>query len=272
MNGFPLSEFLVILGFGLFGAVAIIPYSFSMNREKMATAKLPPLTIALISFVQTAILVGITTAVGLLAARPTGLGAPFIKATLAGQPAPDSFLKLLPISIGLGILAFLAIILLDRFVFLRRIPQSLRQVDANMPAWKRFLASFYGGVNEEILLRLFLVSGLVWLIGLVWQNTSGLPATGAYWVAIVAAAILFGLGHLPATKAITPLTTLIVIRAIVLNGIGGIIFGWLYWQYGLEFAMIAHFSADIFLHLLTPIFAGGMLKSLQQSPGTTETK
>ncbi len=33
------------------------------------------------------------------------------------------------------------------------------------------------------------------------------------------AAILFGLGHLPATKAIVPLTTMIVVRAVVLNGL-----------------------------------------------------
>ena len=33
-------------------------------------------------------------------------------------------------------------------------------------------------------MRLFLVSGLVWILGRFWQNDSGMPAAGAYWIAI----------------------------------------------------------------------------------------
>ncbi|MCK7526806.1 MAG: hypothetical protein MZV64_59015 [Ignavibacteriales bacterium] len=51
-------------------------------------------------------------------------------------------------------------------------------------------------------------------------------------------------------RLLIPLTPLVITRAIVLNGLAGIGFGWLYWKRGLEFAMIAHFSADIVLHVL----------------------
>jgi len=51
--------------------------------------------------------------------------------------------------------------------------------------------------DEEILMRLFLVSGFAWLLGRFWQNAGGLPTNGAYWTAIFMASILFGLGHLP---------------------------------------------------------------------------
>ena len=71
------------------------------------------------------------------------------------------------------------------------------------------------------------------------------------WTVNVITAVIFGLGHLPITIALgLPLDAFIVTRAIVLNGIGGLAFGWLYWTYGLESAMIAHFSADIVLHVL----------------------
>jgi len=140
-------------------------------------------------------------------------------------------------------------------VFAPRIPEALSTSDVKAKAWTRFLVSFYGGIDEEILLRLFIVSGLAWILGRFWVNASGLPTNGAFWTAIILAAILFGLGHLPATKAIVPLTTMIVVRAVVLNGLAGIAFGWLYWQYGLETAMVAHFSADILLHLISPMFA-----------------
>ena len=73
------------------------------------------------------------------------------------------------------------------------------------------------------------------------------------WLAIVLAAIIFGIGHLPAVLAITTPTTLLIARIIILNAIGGIIFGWLYWKKGLESAMISHFSADIVLHIIVPL-------------------
>ena len=80
--------------------------------------------------------------------------------------------------------------------------------------------------------------------------------TFVIWVAIVLAAVLFGLAHLPATQAIgLPMSVLVISRTIVLNGIGGVAFGWLYCKHGLESAMIAHFSADIVVHVIIPLVA-----------------
>ncbi|MBU7029500.1 MAG: CPBP family intramembrane metalloprotease, partial [Theionarchaea archaeon] len=71
------------------------------------------------------------------------------------------------------------------------------------------------------------------------------------WSANILAAVIFGLGHLPTAIAIgIPLTALFVTRTVVLNGIGGVAFGWLYWKQGLESAMMAHFTVDIVLHVL----------------------
>ena len=42
------------------------------------------------------------------------------------------------------------------------------------------------------------------------------------FAANILAAILFGLGHLPATAAIMTITPLVVVRALVLNGFLGI--------------------------------------------------
>jgi membrane protease YdiL (CAAX protease family) len=134
----------------------------------------------------------------------------------------------------------------------------LQLLNVSIPAWKAFLASFYGGIAEEVLLRLFLVSLFAWIVFKIKKTKDGEPTVFGIWLSIVLAAIVFGLGHLPATAQITPLTEIVIIRAIVLNGIGGIIFGWLYWKKGLESAMIAHFSADIVLHIITP-FAASVL-------------
>ena len=117
-------------------------------------------------------------------------------------------------------------------------------------AWKGFLASFYGGIAEEIQLRLFAMSFFAWLGRFLSKTAEGKPTNAVFWIANILAAILFGLGHLPTTAVIVPLTPLVITRAVVLNGLLGIVFGWLYWKRGLESAMISHFSADIVLHVL----------------------
>ena len=120
------------------------------------------------------------------------------------------------------------------------------------PLWQGFLGSFYGGIVEEILLHLFLVTLIVWIILKFTKTDDGKPADTSIWIAIIVAAIIFGLGHLPATALLTTITPIVIFRAILLNGIGGIIFGWLYWKKGLEAAIIAHFTADIVLLVVLP--------------------
>jgi membrane protease YdiL (CAAX protease family) len=51
------------------------------------------------------------------------------------------------------------------------------------------------------------------------------------------------------------LNPLVITRALVLNGLGGLAFGWLYWKQGLESAMIAHLSTDIVVHVITQLVA-----------------
>lgn len=113
--------------------------------------------------------------------------------------------------------------------------------------WKRLAASLYGGIAEELMCRLFLMSLLVWLARRFLVHREALTADVA-WTGIVGAAILFGIGHLPAAAAQWTLTPAVVVRIVMLNAAGGIVFGWLYWRRGLAHAMVAHFFADIVLH------------------------
>ena len=272
MSNFFWPEFFVILGLGLLGAGAILPYSFALAGDKLSQVKLSLTVLALISFLQTAVLIAVATGIGLLAATAVGLNAPYIQAILTGAPVSDLFLKILLPALALAVVTFTLMALLERYVFAKHVPETLAKSDANMPVWKRLLASFYGGLDEEILMRLFLVSGLVWILGRFWQNTRGMPADGAFWTAIIFTALLFGLGHLPATRNITPLTPMLVIRAIALNGIAGIAFGWLYWQYGLESAMLSHFCADILLHVLGPTFVDQIYSNTKKMETQSDSK
>ncbi|MFN2120339.1 MAG: type II CAAX prenyl endopeptidase Rce1 family protein, partial [Anaerolineales bacterium] len=119
--------------------------------------------------------------------------------------------------------------------------------------WQGMQATLSGAIDEELLRRLCVMSCLAWLGRYVSKTPEGTPTTAVFWTANVLAAILFGLGHLPATSAMVPLTPLVVIRAVVLNSVIGIAAGYLYFTRGLESAMLSHFSADIILHVLFAI-------------------
>lgn len=133
----------------------------------------------------------------------------------------------------------LILIVLDRIVF----AESRLSGSPATPFWVGALASLYGGLNEEVLLRLFLLS-LVYFI----LSKTGKNRTTLLWMATVATALIFGLGHLPAASQLVTLNSFETFRILLLNGIPGIFFGWLYWSKSFYTAALAHFIADIFLH------------------------
>jgi membrane protease YdiL (CAAX protease family) len=204
----------------------------------------------LVTAAQNLVLFAIAVFFGLLLSKRTGMGLPILQNVLEGKNQIKELKPILAPSAGLGVLAGVLIVLLN-IPFNKLIPE-FQNASVSVPAWKALLASFYGGIAEEVLLRFFLVSLLVFITFKIKKTDDGHPNNTGIWLSIVLAAIIFGLGHLPATAQITPLTGLVIARAILLNGVGGIIFGWLYWKKGLESAMIAHFSTDIVLHIITP--------------------
>lgn len=241
-------EFFILLGAGLFGAIAVLPYAITLQGGVPAEVPILPLFLAL-QFANNVILLALAIGVGLFCARRVGLGAPILEGWLRGERVGERGRAILIPSILLGLGAGLIIILLDVAVFASYLPAAFQEVGRPSP-WQGLLASFYGGIDEEILLRLFLVSLLAWLLSRVWKDAEGKPTAGGMWLVIIVASVLFGLGHLPTTAQLASLTPLIVTRAIVLNGVAGLAFGYLYWKRGLESAMLAHFSTDILLHVI----------------------
>jgi hypothetical protein len=144
---------------------------------------------------------------------------------------------------------------MDYFIFAPHLPQL-----ADFPQvvwWKGMLMGvLYGGIWEEIAIRLFLMTLIIWGICKLFFRKKGSIPSFVYWIGIITAAIVFGIAHLPTTAALLgELTPLLVIRAVMLNGYLGIFFGYLYWKRGLVYAMIAHSFAHIFnyglmVHLL----------------------
>jgi len=246
-----ISEFCILFGAALVGWLAVMPYSLRLLKasvqSKPLTMSVPALV--LLSFLQTVILSAVAIGVGLLAAHAIGLGAPYIETALSGNGTIRAVAVMLPPAVALGILGGLALLLMD-LLFLPHLPEALLDTARKTSLWENFAASFYGGLNEEFLTHLFGLSVLAWLLSRIWHTSAGLPTETLFWVANLIMAILFGLGHLPAAKNLLGrITPLMFARTLLLNGPIGLICGWLFWRYGIEEAVVAHFSADIIYHV-----------------------
>ncbi len=238
--------------FWLFSIVCVgagIPYAFEVQRDVIAQSSFPLPLLVLISIVQTAVLLGVAIYLGSRAAKNIGLKVFSFQSE--GVGVMPKIRNVFRVATPAGIISAAAIYIVDAIFSIVTPQMSLQTIHVTM--WKTVMASFYGGVVEEVLMRLFLMSVVAFILSKIFKLMSPVQNKLLMWSAIVISAVVFGLGHLPVTAAITTITPLIVLRAIVLNGIGGLIFGWLYWRKGLEYSIVAHFTADIFLLTLIPL-------------------
>jgi len=241
--------FFILLIACVIASVFIIPYIFTITAIGIEITPKILLLAAVRGLIQFAIIIFL----GLLLAKRIGMGLPILQGILEGKNQTKELKSILLPSIGWGILAGILIILMS-IPFSILIPE-FQNLKISIAIWKALLASFYGGIAEEVMLRLFLVSLFVWITFKIKKTKDGGPTVFGIWLSIILAAIVFGLGHLPTAAQITGLTGMIIVKTVVLNAIGGVIFGWLYWKKGLESAMLAHFSTDIVLHVIIPFVA-----------------
>jgi len=193
--------------------------------------------------------------IGLFLACRIGLGLPFIEGWLKKEQVWNHFRGVLVISIIVGVISSFIILVINQLIFVPPLLEEIKRLGITLPEspppWQGLLASFSAGVTEESVFRLFGLPLLAWIGSRFSSDSEGRPTLIVLWIANIIIAVAFGVAHLPLTTAIgLPLNIIVITRAIVLNGIGGIAFGWLYWTRGLESAMIAHFSVDVVLHVI----------------------
>lgn len=106
------------------------------------------------------------------------------------------------------------------------------------------------GITEEILLRFGFMTVVVWEIYKISKKLNPI----VYWFGLITASIVFAIAHFPvAFQAIESPSMGLLAYVLLGNSIGGLIFGWLYWQKGLESAFIAHMGDHIMMMIGEPM-------------------
>jgi hypothetical protein len=250
---YPWRVFWALFAAAIVGAASILPYVFEVFAAKLATdvEATSTLLVVLMQLLHLTLIFGIATGVGLLVAPKAGICLPFIEPRLYGQASklPANSFRVAGIAgLIVGTLSVSALYL----IILPRIPEF--PTEAAIPLWKRIGVCLYGGINEELLMRLFFLSLILWPLQKMSRRAPGQSAA-LFWIANVLVALLFGAAYLPATSSIVPLTAFSITAIVLLKGASGIVFGYLAWSRGLEAAIVAHFVSDLLIHIVGPFFS-----------------
>ena len=233
---------------GLVGGFCTGLYAFDIYPPEMQqdylSQGLTPAIMALVSALQGAgygVVLGI---IGILLGKKTGLWKD--ETNFAKKP--------LLITLAIALIGGLALILPDLFFF-----GKYNEVIMNSYAEKPTIgyivgAILYGGVIEEIMLRLFFMTLIAFILWKLFARREEKPTVAILIVSNIIAALLFAAGHLPSTLMLLGSSPLILIRCFLLNGVFGLLFGYLYRKYGLRYLMLAHAGCHIISKLIWILF------------------
>lgn len=250
-------RFGVSLLLGCPGIVALVGYIYFTTPPTAVPSGLTLSLLAISSGVNSMLFLAIACLLGAYAAPRVGLRSYVIDRRRTDDGIWQRLQDEVGLAVGIGIFGGVLIVVLDAALMpfvAQDLPQSV--IGATRPTILGVLAYtpvrfLYGGITEELMLRFGLMSVLVFVGWRITGRQSAGPRPTVMWAAIVIAAVLFGLGHLPALAQSVSLTPALIARTVLLNAVVGILFGWLYWRRSLEAAIVAHASFHIPLVVLS---------------------
>ena len=235
---------LVGLAGGFFTGLYLLDSYPAHIQQEILSQGITPAVLGLVTSVQSAGYGLVLGAIGIILGKKTGLW----KDETAITKKP------LMITIVISVIGGLALILPD-ILFFGKYSQVIMDSYAVKPTVPYMIAAvLYGGVIEEVMLRLFMLSLIAFILQKIFAREKELPTTGILIVANVIAVLLFAAGHLPATAILMGITPMILFRCFLLNGGFGLLFGWLYRKYGLRYAMLAHGGCHVISKLIWILF------------------
>ena len=242
--------YLLLLAASIVGGVAVLPFVLT-SQPNLPELQVPFAIAALIQAVQSLIVFAVVIFLGLKLAGSVGVKLPVFQTWARSDNYRKEIKKVGKYSIKTGAAVGLLVLLIEFVFILTAGVAPFAQADFNF-ILKGLLASLYRAINEEIMMRLFLVSLIAWIVKKLAKINNVTENNMVMWGSIVVAAVIFGLGHLPLAFQARAISLFLVFRILFLNSIAGVVFGYFYWKRGLFSAMLAHFSADVVLLVVFP--------------------
>jgi membrane protease YdiL (CAAX protease family) len=242
--------YFLLLFLVLIGSLGIIPYMQTIQGPMAAELGISPMVFGCMILLQGFIMGAVLGLAGMWLSKATGLGTPVLDTLLYERREKRFSVKdylVLPLALGF---AFGTALYFIDVAFLHFFPVEVASGAAVPPWWQGLLAAFYGGIIEEIMLRLFLLNGLVFIFNKLKKQDREDVRGWKIAASIVISTLVFGLGHVATTAAVMTVSPVVVFRTILLNFLPGMLFGWLYYKKGLLPSMVAHFSSDIAIHVI----------------------
>ena len=123
---------------------------------------------------------------------------------------------------------------------------------AQGPAWMPLALAVEASVLEELVFRLFLFTLVVWLAARAWRRGPVAVTPLQVGVANLVSTLAFAGVHVPAWLAATQVSAALIAAVLLLNGVAGGFLGLVYWRWGIEAAIAAHFAADLVVQGVGP--------------------
>ncbi len=213
-------------------------------QEEILSQGLTPTIMAIVTAMQAAgygIVLGV---IGILLGKKTGLW----------KDETHFEKKPLLITLTIALVSGLALILPDLLFFGKNSAAIMNSYAAKPTVVYIIGAILYGGVIEEVMLRLFWMSLLVLILWKLFARKAEKPTLAILVASNIIAALLFAAGHLPANLALFGNSPMIIARCILMNGGFGLLFGYLYRKHGLRYSMLAHAGCHIVSKLIWILF------------------
>lgn len=237
---------LPVLAVGLLGIIALMGQAppAALLAAAPELAALPPWAQRAALALNPLLLVMAASAVGAALAHRVGL-----RSLLAGTAPARQPLRLWAASVGWGLFVGVAVQALDRLLSPAWSEgwRALVQAPPDLAGSRLVVGLLYGGLAEEVIARWGAMSLLAWAL---LRALGPAHARLALALAVALSALVFGAAHLPLLAAQVELDTMLVARTLLLNGLGGVVYGGLFCRHHLEAAMAAHAATHLALAAL----------------------
>lgn len=245
----PLKFSIAMLPFAIIGGGLVCIYQFDLYDEEIVNQIISQTgsyaSAVAVGAIQSAVYAFFCSFFGYILAEKLGLMKRFCF-------AKKELLAVLPGVLVLGILFGL-----DYWTFGKLIPKIADSYQAGISVVGFLSSILYGGMIEELLLRLFfmsLVAFVLWKLFFRKHEKDDIPVF-VFIAANLISALLFAAGHFPATITVFgTLTPLLIFRCCLLNGGFGLYFGYAYRKYGIQYAMLAHAGIHMISKLIWILF------------------